>query len=179
MKTEVSSNTGAKAWKVSRRRLIDAYATFSNGKNGKAHFGGLFSFVQLPIDCCSYVCNNTHMSKHPAKQINDRDRQRILRDLFIHHSGKCHWCSCNTSPGVQFNGLSFQATIDHLKTIRQGRKTYRDGGFVLACRKCNGSRNCEEIKEHKKRKIDNIQFRICLTFPTTPVDRIIIDSYIS
>jgi 5-methylcytosine-specific restriction endonuclease McrA len=87
--------------------------------------------------------NDALKAKNPAV-INSRQKSEIFDILFTRHNGRCHWC--NTVVTFALNTAK-EGTIDHLKTIRMGRKNYYDGGHVLACRKCNGDRNTRETKD--------------------------------
>ena len=73
-----------------------------------------------------------------------RNRKKILPQLLIDFNHKCHWCDITVV--VTPEKCSNQATVDHLKTRRQGRKDYMDGGHVLACHKCNHERGAEECR---------------------------------
>ena len=58
-------------------------------------------------------------------------------DLYLKQDGLCHWCGRKTFIGGEYHNRANQATIDHLKTKRDGRMDYMDGGHVLACSECN------------------------------------------
>jgi hypothetical protein len=75
-------------------------------------------------------------------------RQRVLAKLYLSQAGKCYWCSCQTL--FRVHNHPRQSSIDHLKTKFQGRKTFSDGGYVMACYSCNQKRGREEYKEFKK-----------------------------
>lgn len=73
-----------------------------------------------------------------------RNRKLVLPGLLLAHECKCHWCKI---PVIETaTRRPDQATVDHLKTKRQGRKDYWEGGHVLSCYRCNHKRNNVEMK---------------------------------
>jgi hypothetical protein len=97
-----------------------------------------------------------------------KKRQALAEHLFIHFGGKCWWCKCDV---VKVNEnlitrLPNQATVDHLKTLRDGRENYFDGGHVLACYTCNTNRGREEDKKY----VDFQRGLLKLNIPDKPVD---------
>lgn len=95
-------------------------------------------------------CKNSSYSSGDPRSVCDGTRRNIFALLYIRHGGKCHWCDIDVR--LDKTRTKTQGTIDHLKTMRMGRKNYYDGGHVLACRKCNGDRNSIECKELNPRK---------------------------
>jgi hypothetical protein len=73
-----------------------------------------------------------------------RNRKLVLPGLLLAHNRKCHWCQIPVVETAQRR--PDQATVDHLKTKRQGRKHYMEGGHVLSCYRCNHKRNNVEMK---------------------------------
>jgi len=78
-------------------------------------------------------------------------RNKGLRlKLFMRGLGVCHYCKKD----LDFNSTQHELypSIDHLKTLRDGRKNYMDGGHVISCDFCNKNRDAikyfNEIREN-------------------------------
>ncbi len=93
-------------------------------------------------------CNSSVRAKDP-RTIGLETKKNLFEALYAHHGGRCFWCSKYVTYG-NHNNCALSGTIDHLKTMTMGRRNYYDGGHVLACRKCNGTRNSDDLKGPKR-----------------------------
>lgn len=97
-------------------------------------------------------CKDATYVANDPRVVAEGTRRNIFAHLYTMYNGKCHWCNIDVILPKVTKQPRNRGTIDHLKTMRMGRKNYYDGGHVLACRGCNGDRNTIECRDYKKRK---------------------------
>jgi len=81
------------------------------------------------------------------RKTSKRLRRSILKEVFENDKGRCHWCGKELIMPIkgEKRDLATCATVDHLKSMLQGRKDYFDGGHVVSCVRCNQWRNTAEL----------------------------------